>query len=340
MKLWGKNWTKMELLRHVGDMRQLSGVTPFELLEGSERGVRGAWLRNAAGLEMAVIAERGMGITEVRYRGLPLANLSAVGTPHPAFYDPHGREWLRAWPVGFLTPCGLSQAGAAGMDGAEELGLHGRIFGIPARQVRWGAEWQAENYLIWMEGEVRETAVFGENLSLHRRIWMRLDEPLFTIEDCVTNHGFAPAPLMFLQHINLGFPLLDENARLELGVHSTTPRDADAQAGLADCLRFSAPVAGYREQVFYHDLVPDVGGMVTVRLENPALGMALTLRYARSEYPVFAEWKMVGEGLYVLGLEPANCHVAGRAAERSAGTLEMIAPQQERRFTLEIGLEG
>jgi hypothetical protein len=80
--------------------------------------------------------------------------------------------------------------------------------------------------------------------------------------------------------------------------------------------------------------------MVTVRLENPALGMALTLRYARSEYPVFAEWKMVGEGLYVLGLEPANCHVAGRAAERSAGTLEMIAPQQERRFTLEIGLEG
>jgi hypothetical protein len=185
---------------------------------------------------------------------------------------------------------------------------------------------------------VREVAVFGENLSLQRRVEMRLDQPRFTIHDTITNHGFAPAPLMLLQHINIGFPLLSDAARLDLGAHTTAPRDADAQPGLADCLRFSAPVAGYREQVFYHDLAPDAAGKVTVRLENPALGMALSLRYLRREYPIFVEWKMMGEGLYVLGLEPANCHVTGRSSERAAGTLEFLAPHQERRFTLDVEL--
>jgi len=341
-KLWGVSYTRAEILRRVGDMRQLGGVTPFELAEGSERGVRGAWLRNAAGLELAVAAERGMGITELFYRGVPIPHLSAVGTSHPAFYDPRGTAWLRTWPVGFLTPCGLSQVGAPNSDGGEELGLHGQVFGIPARNVSWGADWQAEDYVIWMEGTLRETAVFGENLSLKRRVWMRLDEPRFWVEDTVTNHGFAPAPLMLLQHINLGFPLIDSGARLELGApaplggHATTPRDAEAQAGLGDCLRFSPPQPGYREQVFYHDLTPGADGRVAVRLVNPALGIALSLRYAKAEYPIFVEWKMVGEGLYVVGLEPANCHVAGRAAERAAGTLPFLQPQEERKFTLEM----
>lgn len=340
MNLWGSSYTRAEILRRVGDMRQLGGVTPFELSEGAQRGVRGAWLRNAAGLELAVIAERGMGITELLYRGVPIAHLSAVGTSHPAFYDPRGTGWLRTWPVGFLTPCGLSQAGAPNLDGTEELGLHGRVFGIPAQNVRWGADWQGEDYIIWMEGEVRETAVFGENLSLRRRVWMRLDEPRFRVEDAVTNHGFAPAPLMLLQHINIGFPLLDASARLELGGHSTAPRDAEAAAGLDDCLRFSAPVPAYREQVFYHDLAADAQGRVEARLVNPTLGLTLSLRYAKAEYPIFVEWKMVGEGLYVLGMEPANCHVAGRAAERAAGTLPTLQPGEERRFALEIAFAG
>jgi hypothetical protein len=342
LNLFGKQMTPLDLLRHLGDMSQLAGVQPIELVDGSARGVRAVNLYNAAGLEMQVVPDRGMSITRLSYRGIPLPFISAVGTSHPAFAEPRGLGWLRTWPAGFLTPCGLTQVGSPCQDGTEELGLHGRVAQIPAQQVSWGAEWRAEQYVIWVEGQVRETAVFGENLLLHRRIWMRLDNPAFYVEDRVENQGFTPVPHMFLQHINLGFPLIDETARLVLPAHTTQPRDEAARLGLESCCEFSAPIPGYMEQVFYHDLKPNDEGQVKVNLENPAFdqgrGLGVMLRYAKADYPIFVEWKMMGEGLYVVGLEPANCHVGGRCKEREMGTLPMLAPQEKRTYRLEVAL--
>ena len=123
-------------------MSQLAGVQAFELMDGSERGVRAVTLYNAAGLEMTVLPDRGMSVTRLSYRGVPLPLISPVGAAHPAYAEPVGLGWLRNWPAGFLTPCGLTQVGSPCLDGDEELGLHGRVASIPARQVAWGAEWQ------------------------------------------------------------------------------------------------------------------------------------------------------------------------------------------------------
>ncbi len=49
------------------------------------------------------------------------------------------------------------------------------------------------------------------------------------IEDRITNEGFEPAPLMLLQHCNLGFPLVDAATRLVLPAHTTVPRDDAAR---------------------------------------------------------------------------------------------------------------
>lgn len=343
-KLWGKEYTKAEILRRVGDISQLAGAQAFELVDGSERGVRGVRLYNAAGLDVTCLTDRGMALTDVHFRGVPLAFQTSVGLPHPAFSEPLGLGWLRTWPGGFLTPCGLTQVGSPNVDGGQELGQHGRVASIPARSVSWGVTWDGEECLIWVKGVVRETAVFGENLALIRRIWTRLDSPSLWIDDRVENLGFSPAPLMFLQHVNLGFPLVGPEAKLALPEHTTQPRNADAQPGLEHCLEFDDPQPGYREQVFYHDLRPDADGQVSVRLENPAAcagkPLAVELRYARSEYPLLVEWKMMGEGTYVVGLEPANCHVDGRAWERENGTLQSLAPQETRHFGLEIRFEG
>lgn len=45
---------------------------------------------------------------------------------------------------------------------------------------------------------------------------------------------------------------------------------------------------------------------------------------------------MVGQGAYVVGLEPANCLVGGRHAAREDGTLEFIEAQSRRQFELEF----
>jgi hypothetical protein len=340
--LWGKTISKTELLRRVGDIRQLARVEPFELVDGSERGVRAARLRNACGLEMVVVTDRGMAITELSFQGVPLAFLSGVGTAHPAFTEPAGLGWLRTWPGGFLTPCGLNQVGSPGTDQGEELGLHGRVAGTPARDVRWGGDWKEDDYYLWVEGTVRQAAIFGEDISMRRRIGLWLDGTRFWIEDVVENHSFKPVEHMFLQHFNLGFPLVDDGTRLELPAHTTQPRDDIAQAGFGHYNVLEPPQAGYQEQVFYHQLQAGPGGQVEVRLVNPNFdggrGLSVVWRYSLVDYPVLVQWKMMGEGLYVAGIEPGNCHVSGRNAERERGTLQILQPQETRRYMIEVGI--
>jgi hypothetical protein len=339
-ELWGKHYTRAELLERVGNLRQLADVRAFEYSDGPERGTRAVSLRNAAGLSLRVLLDRGMGLYDLQFQGIPVPFLSAAGAVHPAFFEPGGLGWLRTWPGGFLTPCGLTQVGGPCRDGDEELGLHGRAAGLPASNAAWNVEWKGEDCILWVEGEMRQSAVFGENLLLRRRIWTKLSSASLWIEDEVENQGMKTSPHMFLQHINLGFPLVGSTARLVLPEHTTLPRDEAAAAGLADCLSFSEPIPDYAEQVFYHDLTAGADGLVEVSLVNPAFnagqGLGLTLRYLKEQYPVFVEWKCMLAGTYVVGLEPANCHVGGRAAERAAGTLQFLQPGEVRRYALEF----
>lgn len=339
-ELWKTKYTRAELVEHVGDMRQLADVQPFEFMDGLERGTRGVSIRNAAGLAFRVLLERGMGLYDLQFKGTPVPFLTPAGAVHPAYTDPTGAGWLRSWPGGFLTPCGLTQVGSPCRDGEEQLGLHGRVASLPAANASWGANWQEDDYVLWVEGSMRESVVFGENLLLRRRIWTRLDASRLWIEDEVENQGLTPSPHMFLQHINLGFPLVDSATRLVLPEHSTRPRDAAAASGLTECLTFSGPIPDYAEQVFYHDLSADAQGRVEVSLVNSSFnggkGLGLTLRYAREQYPYLVEWKMMRAGMYVVGLEPSNCLVEGRAAERASGRLQFLQPGEVRSYALEV----
>ncbi len=338
--LWGSKISKQEILRRVGDIRQLAQVEPFEMVDGSARGVRAVRLRNAAGLDLVVVTDRGMAITDLLFQGVPLAFMNGVGVAHPAYSEPEGTGWLRTWPGGFLTPCGLTQVGSPCQDGSELLGQHGRVAGTPAREVHWGGEWDEDDYFIWVEGTVRQAAMFGEDISLRRRIGMWIDGSRFWIDDTIENHAFEPVPHMFLQHFNLGFPLVDASTILKLPEHATEPRDDLARTGLDRCHDFEDPQAGYQEQVFYHDLQADINGQVEVCLSNPVFnqgrGLSVSWRYALADYPVLVEWKMMGEGQYVIGIEPANCHVSGRSAERDRGTLQVLQPHQSRRYRIEV----
>ncbi len=338
--LWNQVYTRSNVQRHINDLRQLADIRPFEFSDGPERGVRGLRMRNAAGLDFTILADRGMGLYDMQFHGAPLAWISSVGVTHPAYAEQAGLGWLRTWPGGFLTPCGLTQVGSPCNDNGEELGIHGRLSNLSAQQLQWGMEWQDDAGALWAAGALRETSVFGVNLVMQRRISTTLAEAKLWIEDRITNEGFEPAPLMLLQHCNLGFPLVDAATRLVLPAHTTVPRDDAARPGLDQCCEFSDPIDGYQEQVFYHDLQADAVGQVEVCLSNPRFnggqGLNVVWRYAKSDYPVLVEWKMMRAGFYVVGIEPGNCHAEGRVKERERGTLHMIAPQETRTFNLEL----
>lgn len=339
-RLWGQEIAKRDIGRYVGDLRQICGAQAFEMSDGAERFSRAVRLYNAAGLDFDVLLDRGMGIGRLTWQGIPLALLSPVGVVHPAYAEQAGLGWLRTWPGGFLTPCGLSQVGSPALDEGEALGQHGRLAALPASQPHWGTEWEGEHCLAFVSGQMRESSVFGINLVLKRKISIGLDTAALVIEDVVINEGQKAAPLMLLQHFNLGYPLVGPSTYLETSRGSVVPRDAAAEPGLANHAQAEQPQAGWGEQVFYHDLQADAQGQVFARLTNPDLfagkGLSVTWKFRRDEYPVLVQWKNMADGLYVMGVEPANCHVGGRVAEREQGTLEMLTAGEVRRFRMEV----
>ena len=47
---------------------------------------------------------------------------------------------------------------------------------------------------------------------------------------------------------------------------------------------------------------------------------------------------MPGEGIHVLGIEPANCYVEGRAVERDRGSLKILDPGESQFYEIELEL--
>ena len=191
-------------------------------------------------------------------------------------------------------------------------------------------------------GRIRESAVFAENITLTREIETRLGENRLIIRDCIENCGFDSQPLMLLYHCNFGYPLLDKETRLILPDNTATrARDTDAAKGLGSWDRFDEPQHGYREQVFYHDFTPQADGMVTVKLYNRNLGesgLGIYMKFNKNQLPYFIEWKQVGEGDYVVGLEPATWYPEGRGEARKRGELKLLEPGASKEVEIEIGI--
>lgn len=334
-RLYGKAYSKDELRERVGSIDQIGGVRRITLADGNESGVEAFDLRTGGGLDCLVLAGRGMDIGEASYRGFPLAWQSSTGVPHASFFEPEGLGWLRGFHGGLVATCGLTHAGAPGPDGDEELGLHGRISNIPAKHVSSGAGWSEEDYVMFVEGQMRETSVFGPDVVMQRRISAVLGHPMLHLEDIVTNEGFAPQEHMLLYHCNLGFPLMDENTELVASSAEVVGQTDFAQETVDSHASFAAPDE-VDERVYYHRLNADDEGNTTLAVVNRELGAGIALVFTLNvnQLTNLVQWKMPGRGTHVMGIEPSNCRVEGRAAERERGTLQVLQPGESRTYTI------
>ncbi|MEE3193777.1 MAG: DUF4432 family protein, partial [Candidatus Poribacteria bacterium] len=137
-KLFGRKYCKQQLLELVGDMTQLAGARRAELVEGNERGADLIEVFNASGLCFSVLPGRSLDIASAHYRGMSLCFRSSTGDVGPAFYEPQGYGWMRGFFGGLVTSCGMIFTGHPEVDQEEEneeLGLHGRLSFLPAKNV-------------------------------------------------------------------------------------------------------------------------------------------------------------------------------------------------------------
>ena len=302
--LFGRTFTRRDLAAHAGSLSAFGGRA------ARHAGRRGRARHPDAGvphrLRPALHAsrvDRAMDIVEVEHKGrshrLALADRASPSRPARV------RRASRAWPSrapspGCLVTCGLDHIlGARGGSGGQ-LRLPRQGDGapcrctaasatIPARLTGYGERWEGDRCVLWAEGVVRQSAVFGENLHLHRRIEADLGGDEIRVCDRVVNDGFLRTPHMFFYHVNLGHPLLEEGARYLAPV-----RDVVWAAHAAALPRpgrrlpddAPAPTQDFREQVWQHEMAADAAGEVPVALVNDRLGLGFEVVTAQGPAPL------------------------------------------------------
>ena len=318
--------SKQELLQYIGNQAQLGGTRHYNLSDGPGMGMRAIDVNTGSGLTYTVLPDRGMDISLASFKGINLAYLTPNGETNPAFYEPEGLGWLRTFNGGLLTTCGLTWLGPPVKDGDEELGLHGRYSTIPAKQVSDLSHWIDDDYHICLTGTTEEARLFGTKMRLEREISGIRGKNIIKIRDRVTNFGYTSTPYTILYHINIGYPLLSEDSELIIDPVETNPATDIAAEGINDFRKFTKPVAGFSEHVFYHRLKADNEGNTGVRLENRKKGIALSISFNIKQLPILTQWKMMGQGDYVLGLEPCNVPTRNRVWLKENNMLPWLGP--------------
>ena len=331
-EIFDQSLTPEDLARRVGRIDQVAGARPFVFDDGPARGMRGIDVWTGSGLEFTVLPDRCLDILSARLAGRPIAWESANGPVAPGRYDPEGFRWLRSFGGGLLTTCGLRHFGAPDAEGDEAWGLHGRASNLSARQVAVACGWEGDAYRIAVRGQVDEAEVFRPTLRLARTIETALGSRRIAVRDRVTNLGYAPSSAMLLYHINLGWPLVSEGSRLLVEYDSIRGMTEEAQAAVDRHRTFQPPTEGFSEHVYELQPKRYADGTCRAALVNPGLGdgLAVSVTWSKDALPYMAEWKMMGQGTYVVGVEPMTCPFPPRQALREAGRMPELQVGQSR----------
>lgn len=322
-----KNMFKSGYLCHPQQMYTLRRVT---MSEGKAKNTAIIEVCTAGGLQLDILPDAGLDIGQVRYKGTNVTFISKNGYDSPAAISPYETEFLRTFPGGLLYTCGLRSTGGAHRDGDEWHPLHGRYHSLMAEDIST----ELEEDTIIIKGTMRETALFGHNLVLKRTIKIPVFGAEIKVCDELTNLAHKAEEYALLYHCNFGYPLISEKASLELPKkRKTSPRTEFAATGIGKETTFDAPVPGEEERVFFHEDMEHKAAIV-----NKAEHIRVQLGWSES-LPILAHWRCMASGDYVCGLEPTNCYIMGRKAERENGTLPVIEPFETVKTEVEFYFE-
>ncbi len=329
------------LARSVGLARQAMAADLVTRGDGWERGVRSVLLQNDR-ISIEVVVDRSLDIASARIRQIPIAWRSPTEIVAPWFVENSGFGPHRGFFGGLLTTCGLDHIGAPAERSAERFGyraratdafpMHGRISGSPARLSAYGVREADGGLEAFVEGAVTQVAVFGEHLTLTRRISIAYGSAVIRVDDEVANHGYASSPLAVMYHVNIGWPVVAPGARVK-----TPPRRL---RGEGENSPVRAPSAGAPERVWVFAADPDAQGRGMAGIANSQVDAASAagarLTWDAAALPTLVQWEMANvAGHYVIGLEPSTALISAATDGAQFPTLE---PGQSKRLGVMIEL--
>lgn len=315
---------------YLGHPSQLCSVEEVRLQGGKGDGMRLLQIRNAAGMELTISADRCADISRLIFKGDNMGYFSPCGYVAPGYYDDRGDGFLKSFTAGFLTTCGLTAVGSPCVDEGETLPLHGTIGNTPCDRLWWTED---ENNL-YIHAEISDSRIFARKLHLSRVITVSKNESRFTVTDAVENQGDTESPVMLLYHMNMGYPLLSERSVVDISSTEVKPRDEHAAKDLGTWANMLPPTPGFVEQCYFHSF--DREGQASIY--NPDIRKGLTIKFDTAQLDHFTQWKMMGVHDYVLGLEPGNCTPDGRDVIRRQGKLKYLESGESKTYQVSITL--
>jgi len=270
--------------RKLGNVKQCFSAYDIEFKGGAEDG-KNCVLVTAGKLEALFNKDNALDISRVRFCGENISFLSKNGL------NSDGGEFAERFEGGFLYTCGTDNVSTC----VEGRPVHGSLHYKKAENVYHFTEGEK----IVVGGDVRVTALFGENLILRRRF--EITENGITVNDEIINDDYTSAKYVLLYHTNFGYPFLDENLKIDMPAIKSEGLTDYAKSRADKRLKITAPIDGGDEEVFYNYLSR---GEIT--LDNDFLGVAVKVRFDTENFPVTLLWKSMISGDYALGVEPAT----------------------------------
>jgi hypothetical protein len=328
----------------VGDFEAYAGVRLVMLGDGHERGVRLLEFRSGSGLEFEVVVDRGFDIGRLSVVGQAFSWHSPTGLRAPWLLDragDRGQGFLRGF-SGLLTTCGLDhirqpetlavEGNPLHPTGYVDHPLHGGGTIAPGHLLGYGIAEGPDGPLLWCEGEMRQTMVFGACLSLRRRISCAIGSTAIEISDRVENIGATPAPHLLLYHINFGYPLIDAGALPRLGparrIWQSHEHDPFAP--------FPAPTETRPAEISVHAFETASGEKAGCAIENPATGARAEIAFDPRDLPFCQLLRLTGRRLYTAAIEPCTTGHRTQAEAARHGEVRRLEPGEGRDYALRL----
>jgi hypothetical protein len=245
-----------------------------------------------------------------------------------------------------MVRCGLEWAGHPGRDkfrnnvGDEvemDLTLHGKIGNLPASEVEVLIE-AGPPPRIHIRGLVEERMFHGPKLSFWADISTELGSNSVRFNDAITNRGAHDQEFQIIYHTNFGPPLLEAGARFSGAVERVKSFNAHAAKSVRSYHNYAGPQPGFIEEVYCLHPLAGPDGRTEMMLQNANGDRGVSQAFPVAQLPYVTLWKNLAaaaEG-YVTGIEPGTGFPYTRRVEREAGRVPKLAPNETRRFTIDV----
>lgn len=269
----------------ISEFVQVASLRRYTITEGGGKGLDVIDCDNGK-LRFLLNVSKACDMMQLYYKGQNMSFISKNG------FMQREIPFAKRFEGGMLYTCGLDSAGER--DGFEE---HGTVHNIPAEILR--AECNEQEIVV--EAVIRDTEICGKNLVLRRKITTPIGGATVSVCDTLTNESYRDENYCLLYHVNIGYPMLDEGAKIVTDSDVCLPRTPWAEKNIDTAYQITPPVPNMEETCYY--LAPKSSA---VSLINEKLGRTFTVSYSGDTLPNFLEWKNMTSGDYALGLEPCT----------------------------------